>query len=109
MSAKIKTLSTPYIILEIALLIEKPPPFVIDRILVIDCQQEQQITRAIQRDHVSAEMAQQIIAAQIEPQLRLAKSHDIIENNGSFESLQQEINKLHGKYLMMASQYTNNH
>jgi dephospho-CoA kinase len=101
MEIQIKSLHSPYIILEIPLLIEKPPPFVIDRILVIDCPRAQQIIRTVKRDNIPVEVVKQIIAAQIKQQARLEKSHDIIINDDSLETLKQEVNKLHNKYMAM--------
>ena len=96
---QIATIDHKYCILEIPLLIEKPPPFHIDRILVIDCPKELQIIRTIKRDKITREEVENIILMQINRKTRLKQCQDIIVNEGSIEVLEQQLIVLHKKYL----------
>ena len=89
----------PYAILAIPLL-DKDSPYmsVIDRILVIDCDEKTQIQRVKQRSQLDSIQVKQIIQAQMPRQARLAMADDLIENNGNIEELRQKINVLHLKY-----------
>ena len=89
----------PYAILAIPLL-DKGSPYMsaIDRILVIDCDEETQIQRVKQRSQLDSIQVKQIIQAQMPRKARLAIADDLIENNGNIEELKQKINVLHLKY-----------
>jgi dephospho-CoA kinase len=62
-----------------------------------------QIERVLQRDQLSREQIQQIMASQVDRQTRLRGAHDVIENNGSLEDLVEATERLHNGYLKMAS------
>lgn len=89
----------PYVVLAIPLL-DKNSPYmsVIDRVLVIDCDEETQIQRVKQRSQLDVIQIKQIIKAQTPRQTRLAMADDLIENNGHIEELRQKISVLHHKY-----------
>jgi dephospho-CoA kinase len=98
---RLKTLSAPYCIIVIPLLLEvKPYPF-IDRILVIDAPEHKQIERVMSRDHVSKAHIEAILNTQIDRQHRLAQAHDIITNDGSLSDLKSQVEKWHQTYLKM--------
>lgn len=90
--------ASPYVILEIPLLIEVGSHPMIDRVLVVDAQQAIQIKRIIQRDKVSKEEAKQIIKHQASREQRLALADDVIENDGDNQHLSQQVAELHKKY-----------
>lgn len=99
MQEQIKTISSPYCVLELPLLIEKPPPFKIDRILVVDCPVELQIIRILHRDPQYIDVIQQIINSQVERTKRLSLADDIIINDGFMANLKGQVLMLHKKYL----------
>ncbi len=103
MEAQIKQIKAPYCVLEIPLLIEKPPHFTIDRTIVVDCELEQQIARAVKRDNMSINEVKKIISLQTDRQTRLRKCHDIIVNNGSLTDLKKAVTKLHNQYIKESS------
>lgn len=90
----------PYIILSIPLLVKDSPylPF-INRILMIDCDEELQIERVKVRSQLSEAEIKKIIATQTSRQKRLALADDVIENNGNIEELREKVRKLHQKYI----------
>ena len=95
--------TTPYVILEIPLLVETGQNTSVDRVLVVDVPQQLQIERVCARDGMSPQEAATVIAAQISRQRRLDAADDIIENTGTFSELQTQVEHLHRKYLELAS------
>lgn len=91
---------TPYIILAIPLLDQDSPYMaVIDRILVVDCDEGTQINRVQQRSHLTATEIKQIIKAQPTRQARQAMADDLIMNDENIEKLRQAVEYLHEKYI----------
>jgi dephospho-CoA kinase len=91
----------PYVIIEVPLLIESGFSDY-DRILVIDCDREHQLTRSMQRDKRSAAHVKKIIAAQASREQRLAHADDIINNNGTLTELEQHVRQLDQYYRRLA-------
>jgi dephospho-CoA kinase len=100
---RIKLLDHPYCIICIPLLIEKHPQNKVDRVLVIDAPEEQQILRACKRDHTDRINIIRIMRAQTTRANRLAEADDIIHNDGDMASLQSQIIMLHSAYNKIAS------
>lgn len=102
---KQKTANIPkgkYVIIEIPLLLETNFHTMVDRILVVDCFETQQIERVRLRDGSSAETVKSIIQSQVSRTQRLAAAHDIITNDSSQEELKQKVKNLHLYYLELA-------
>jgi dephospho-CoA kinase len=66
------------------------PEYQIDHVLLIECDQAQQIQRVQQRDQRSLDQIEQIIAQQASPQARLARADSVIYNNAELEDLQSQ-------------------
>jgi len=94
--------SSPYAILVSPLLIESGQHQRVQRVLVIDLAPELQIERTLARDSVSAEQVTAIMQAQLGREQRLACADDIIDNSGSMTELEQQVARLHDKYLSLA-------
>lgn len=92
----------PYQILVIPLLVERNLGKHVDRILVVDCDEDVQIKRLMARDGSSLEEARAILAAQATRTTRQRAAHDIIENEGSPEELSRKVSALHNRYLELA-------
>ena len=88
----------PYQVLVIPLLVESHSDGHVDRVLVVDCDEEVQIRRLMNRDHESRETAENMLAAQISRQDRLDHADDIIDGGSSLESLQQRVRQLDRYY-----------
>lgn len=97
---------TPYCILVIPLLVENQAYQHIDRILVVDTDEVNQIQRTISRDTCSADDVRAIVDSQASRQERLAVAHDVIENNRDLAHLEQAVDKLHEYYLQLAVKYS---
>jgi dephospho-CoA kinase len=97
-----KAVTAPYCVLMIPLLLEKNVYHDIDRILVIDADQDLQIARVQQRDQLSLEQINAILATQLAQQERLKLADDVIVNNDKLSRLHKQIEQLHQRYLHLA-------
>ncbi|MDH5710968.1 MAG: dephospho-CoA kinase [Gammaproteobacteria bacterium] len=97
------TPDSPYIVLSIPLLFESNFTDLVDRIIVIDADDDIRIRRTSQRDGRSEAQIQRIMDNQVDRQTRLEQANDILENNGELEDLRASIYNLHKKYLNMTS------
>lgn len=100
---QINSLSSPYVIIAIPLLIETSQQSSYKRILVIDCDEKQQVIRTLERDNRSIEEVNSIIKIQVSRDKRLEYADDIINNREDKEFLKQQVSKLHQKYLNLAN------
>ena len=72
--------------------------------LVVDVARETQLHRTMQRDKVSREHAENILAAPASREERLAVADDIINNNGTPDAIASDVARLHARYLQLAAQ-----
>jgi dephospho-CoA kinase len=72
------------------------------RNLVIDCDNSQQQQRASQRDNVTPQQIQQIMAVQLSREERLQRADDVVVNTGNLADLYQQLDHLHHRYLQLA-------
>ncbi len=94
----------PYLVLSIPLLVEGGSARArVDRVLVVDADESQQIERLMSRDAVSADQARSILAAQATRADRLSAADDVLVNSGSVPELRQAVDRLHQRYLELAS------
>ncbi|MBV2235423.1 MAG: dephospho-CoA kinase [Sterolibacterium sp.] len=92
----------PYVVLEVPLLIESGTyRNRAARIAVVDCCEETQIERVMQRSGLSREDVQRIMAAQASRAERLAVADDVIDNDGPQAQLRPQVEALHHRYLAM--------
>jgi dephospho-CoA kinase len=100
---RIEQVTAPYCILVIPLYTESGSYRWVDRVLVVDVDEERQIERVMSRDHIRREQAEAILNAQAGRQERLALADDLIENNGTLADLESKIDALHRKYSSLAT------
>jgi dephospho-CoA kinase len=91
--------SSEYCIVVVPLIFETNTSKFYDRILVIDCDVDTQISRTSKRDKQTNSAIKNIINKQATREQRLSIADDVIENNGSLESLRDEVLKTHKKYM----------
>lgn len=89
----------PYHIIVVPLLVESPMQSLMDRILVVDCDEDTQMQRLLQRDAETREQARRMIAAQASREERLAIADDVIYNDSSLDETRRQVETLHAKYL----------
>ncbi len=93
-------LQPPYQLLVVPLLFENSRyDSVIDTILVIDCDENIQLSRAMARSNLNKEEVTAIMAAQTSRKVRLSGADEVIENNGSLAELVEQVNNLHNKLI----------
>ncbi|ACT49756.1 dephospho-CoA kinase [Methylovorus glucosotrophus] len=92
--------TAPYCIIVVPLLFESEryQPL-IDRSLLIDCEESVQIARTMQRSQMSEMEVKNIMAAQLSRETRRQLANDIISNNGSLDELQKNVIAFHQKYI----------
>ena len=74
----------------------------VDRILVVDCDEETQISRVMSRNQLSREEAIAIMRNQASRQDRLTAADDVINNDGDLKKIRDEVLRLHQRYLQLA-------
>lgn len=104
---QLKKIHSTYCIVVIPLLLETESPAFIDRILVVDTPEENQISWATNRDNVSTSHIKKIIQQQIDPSHRRSKADDIILNEGHIDDLADQVEKLHLHYLKLSKNQSN--
>ena len=103
MVQKISSSTSPYTIIMVPLIFETNSAQNYDRVLVIDCDVEIQLKRAMARDENSADLIQKIIDSQCSRSERLSIANDVIPNNHSIEDLQKRSLAMHNFYLRFCS------
>jgi dephospho-CoA kinase len=101
--ARIIAAQQPYVIVVVPLLIETGAyRDLIQRVVVVDCNEELQVVRAMQRSQLEEREVRAILAAQLPRAERLKRADDVIDNSGDIEALRRQIEKLHARYLALA-------
>ena len=101
---RIEAAAGPYVVHVVPLLVESPDYRQrVGRVLVVDCPEALQVARVRQRSMLPEGEIKRIIASQIQRERRLAAADDVIDNSGPIAALQQQVEKLHEKYLALAS------
>lgn len=103
MRARVADLATPYCLVAIPLLVETGMTDLVDRILVVDVPEVEQIRRVMARDGVTEAHARRVLAAQARRDQRLAHADDVLENGGDLDLLDRQVAALHERYLALAS------
>ncbi len=94
---------TPYVLVEIPLLLEKQLQGEVDRVLVIDLPEALQLERGSARDGANQQTIAAIMQAQVSREERLQQADDVIDNSGDLKHLDAQVEKLHQNYLLLAS------
>ncbi len=91
-----------YQLIVVPLLVGSPLRHFVDRILVVDCDEDTQVERLLARDAETEAQARRILAAQASREERLEIADDVIDNSGSFEQLEEQVSHLHRRYRRLA-------
>ena len=93
----------PYAIIVVPLLLESGQyRNLIQRTLVVDCNEHQQVARTMARSDLSAHEVASVMASQMDRKTRLSSADDVINNDGEAEKLRPQIIALHVRYLQLA-------
>jgi dephospho-CoA kinase len=95
----------PYQVFVIPLLVEANLRQVVDRVLVVDCPEDEQVRRLMARDGTTRADADRMLATQATRDARLAAADDVIENGGDTTDLPAQVDRLDRKYRDLAASH----
>ncbi len=105
LAAAVAAWKSPYGILAVPLLLERGTLLGrIARVLVVDCPEEAQIERVIQRSGLAPEEVRAIMATQLRRAERLARADDVIDNSGLPDAIEPQVARLDAFYRAQAAQ-----
>lgn len=88
-----------YVVLAIPLLVESCDDWhSVDHVLVVDCDEQTQLVRVVQRSQLSETMAQAMISAQSSREERLAIADSVITNDQTLDKLQEKVLEFHKNF-----------
>jgi len=94
------TLHPGYQILVIPLMFENNRyQALVNKTLVVDCDENLQVKRAMSRSQLTEQEVKAIMDAQTTRATRLRRADEVIENNGSVAELIEKVNKIHKKFI----------
>ena len=93
----------PYQLIVVPLLVKSPLLQFVDRVLVVDCDEETQVERLLARDAETRYQARKILSAQTSRDDRLAIANDVISNEQGLTETKQQVVLLDQKYRKLAS------
>ena len=89
----------PYVLIAVPLLVEGGRARErFGRILVVDCPEEVQISRVMQRSSLTRDQVLAIMASQAQREQRLAVADDVVDNSGGLDALTPQIERLDRLY-----------
>lgn len=95
---------SPYAMIAVPLLLETGAyREIVQRVLVVDCSEAQQVERVVARNGLDETEVRAIMAHQLSRQERLRQADDIIDNHGNPSSLSLQVEQLHQRYLKLAN------
>lgn len=101
---RIADCGAPYGMIVVPLLLETGAYHeLIQRILVVDCSEHDQIVRAATRTGLDERTVYAIMSAQLSRKERLQQADDVIINDADMAHLERQVNALHRKYLALAN------
>jgi dephospho-CoA kinase len=98
----------PYVLSVVPLLVERGDPRAnVDRILVIDCSEAEQVERVLRRNGLPREQILAILARQATRAVRLQAADDVIDNGATtgadLVSIDAQVDALHARYAGLAA------
>jgi dephospho-CoA kinase len=95
----------PFVIADVPLLLESPAwRAAVDRILVVDCDEETQTVRVMKRSAVSRDYVTFILSQQTSRRARLEAADDVLLNEGGLKELEEGVKRLFALYAEQANQ-----
>lgn len=98
---------SPYVVHVVPLLVESPDYRKrVQRVVVVDCPEDIQVRRVMQRSGLREDEVRRIMDAQASRAIRLAAADDVIDNSGPLSALRPQVIALHERYLLLAGEQT---
>jgi dephospho-CoA kinase len=102
-AARIAAASSPYAVLVVPLLVESGLDRTrYQRVVVVDCDEDAQVARVMQRSRLPEDEVRRIVASQATRADRLDAADDVIDNSGALPELEPQVEVLHRRYLALA-------
>lgn len=95
--------TSPYVVLSSPLLLESGQSEMVDVSVVVDVPETLQIERTMARDQNDRQLVEQIMAAQLDRETRIARSDIVIDNSTSLDALYERAAVLHETLLARAA------
>jgi|SRR5215472_800010 len=93
----------PYGVVVVPLLLERGGlRSIIDRVLVVDCTEEEQVRRVVARSALAPEEVRAIMATQLDRAQRLAGADDVVDNSGALDAIEPQVRALDRRYRELA-------
>ena len=103
MQTDIKKLNTQLVIVEVPLLVEQNLSPLFDRAIVVDCSEQNQLKRLLNRENMDENLAKSMVSAQASREQRLALNKelptDVIENNSEIFDIERKTQDLYQKLV----------
>jgi dephospho-CoA kinase len=103
MQRAIVTWKGPWGLLVVPLLLERGGAReLVDRVIVVDCPEDEQVRRVVLRSGLRPDEVRAIMATQIPRRDRLAAADDVIDNGGSPDAIAAQVEALDRRYRELA-------
>jgi dephospho-CoA kinase len=100
---RVEQWSGAYGVIVVPLLLErKGVRSLVDRVLVVDCAEEEQVRRVVARSALSPAEVRAIMATQLDRRQRLASADDILDNAGAPDAIAPQVLVLDDRYRRLA-------
>jgi dephospho-CoA kinase len=101
--AEVSAWRAPYGLLVVPLLLERGGlTGVVRRVLVVDCDEDEQVRRVVSRSGLDERAVRAIIATQLPRAERLVRADDVVDNSGALSALAPQVASLDRRYRMLA-------
>jgi dephospho-CoA kinase len=74
----------------------------VDRVLVVDCPEAEQVRRVVERSGLSEAEVRAIMATQLDRAQRISRADDVIDNSGPLDRIAVQVGALDGRYRQLA-------
>jgi len=95
--------TSPYGVLVVPLLLERGSLSGVDRVLVVDCPEDEQVRRVMARSGLPAADVRAIMSTQLPRAERLARADDVLDNAGPVSAVAPQVAKLDHRYRVLAA------
>jgi dephospho-CoA kinase len=99
---QLEAFDSAYTLVVVPLMVESDRVNIFDRVIVVDCDEKNQIERVVRRDGCTEDEVKAIIRVQAPHQARLAIATDIIHNTGDVAKLELDVRHLHNQFIGFA-------
>lgn len=81
----------------------------VDRVLVVDCPEAEQVRRVVERSLLSESEVRAIMATQFDRRQRIARADDVLDNSGPLEQIPTQVEALDRRYRQLARERERRH